>query len=240
MQKKVPAPGAVPVSMLLIAVGRILVKMLSPSALVMIVSRPVQNAADRYRVCRTLDTVPPRLNRLAPPMGPVSAEIEIDVPREEAFEAIADLARRPSFTDHFLTGFHLTRIESSGVGAGARFRLGPRRRSVWMDTTIDELDPPHRVVEHGRGGRANRIPATTVWELLEGPGGLTQVRVSHWTEPANPVDRAARGRSPAPPAGRSGAGARRCAGCATCSSRARPPPGRVAVAGGNRHETGIP
>ena len=67
-------------------------------------------------------------------MGPVSAEIEVDVPRAEAFEAIADLARRPSFTDNFLTGFHLTRIESSGVGAGARFRAGPRRRSVWMDT----------------------------------------------------------------------------------------------------------
>ncbi len=57
-------------------------------------------------------------------MGPVSAEIEIDVPRERVFAAIADLARRPSFTDHFLDGFHLTRIESSGVGAGARFRLG--------------------------------------------------------------------------------------------------------------------
>ena len=122
-------------------------------------------------------------------MGPVSAEIEIDVPRAEAFEAIADLARRPSFTDHFLTDFHLTRIESTGVGAGARFRLGPPRRSVWMDTTIVEVDAPHRIVEHGRGGRANRIPATTVWELTEGPGSLTKVRVSHWTEPSNPVDR---------------------------------------------------
>jgi hypothetical protein len=40
MQKKVPAPGAVPVSTLLIPVVRILVKILSPSALVMIVSRP--------------------------------------------------------------------------------------------------------------------------------------------------------------------------------------------------------
>ena len=172
-------------------------------------------------------------------MGPVSAEIEIDVPREEAFEAIADLARRPAFTDDFLTGFRLTRIESSGVGAGARFRLGPRRRSIWMDTRIDELDPPHMVVEHGRGGRANRIPATTVWELLEGPGGLTQVRVSHWTEPANPVDRLLEVLS----------------GTARWQERrwrealrrlrdllesGESPPGRVAVAAGNRHETGIP
>ena len=91
-------------------------------------------------------------------MGPISAEIEIDVPRERAFEAIADLARRPAFTDHFLTGFHLTRIESTGVGAGARFRVEAPLRSVWMDTTIVELEAPLRIVEHGRGGRANRIP----------------------------------------------------------------------------------
>ena len=173
-------------------------------------------------------------------MGPVSAEIEIDVPREEAFEAIADLARRPAFTDHFLTGFHLTRIESSGVGAGARFRVGPRRRSVWMDTTIDELDAPHRIVEHGRGGRANRIPATTVWELLEGPAGLTRVRVSHWTEPANPVDRAARGRSPARPRWQERRWHEALRRLRDLLESGGPPPGRVAVAAGNRHETGIP
>ncbi len=172
-------------------------------------------------------------------MGPVSAEIEIDVPREDAFDAIADLARRPAFTDQFLTGFHLTRIESSGVGAGARFRVGPRRRSVWMDTTIDELDPPHRVVEHGRGGRANRIPATTVWELLEGTAGLTRVRVSHWTEPAKPVDRLLEILS-----GTAGWQERRwheaLRRLRDLLESGGPPPGRVAVAAGNRHETGIP
>lgn len=123
-------------------------------------------------------------------MGPVSAEVEIDVPRERAFEAIADMARRPTFTDHFLTGFRLTRIESSGVGAGGRFRIAVRPRRVWADTAITEAEAPHRVVERGFGGRANRIPSTTLWELTEGPGALTRVRVSYWTEPSNPVDRA--------------------------------------------------
>jgi uncharacterized protein YndB with AHSA1/START domain len=121
-------------------------------------------------------------------MGPVSAEIEIDVPRQRAFEEIADLALRPTFTDHFLTDFHLTRIESRGVGAGARFRFAVRPRRVWMDTAIVELDEPHRIIEHGRGGRGNRIPSTTLWELTEGPGSLTTVRVSYWTE-AGAVDR---------------------------------------------------
>jgi len=116
-------------------------------------------------------------------MGPVSAEIEVDVPRERAFEAISDLSLRPAFTDHFLDDFHLTRIASAGVGAGARFRFDVRPRRVWMDTTIVELDAPYRLLEHGRGGRGNRIPSTTLWELTEGPGALTRVRVSYWTEP---------------------------------------------------------
>ena len=110
-------------------------------------------------------------------MGPVSAEIEIDVSRERAFEAIADLALRPAFTDHFLTDFHLTRIEPTGVGAGARFRVALAPRRVWMDTSIVELQAPHKVVERGRGGRANRIPTHTVWELVGGSGSLTRVRV---------------------------------------------------------------
>lgn len=116
-------------------------------------------------------------------MGPVSAEIEIDVPRQRVFAAIVDLGLRPAFTDHFLADFHLTRIESAGVGAGARFRFAVRPRQVWMDTTIVEADEPHRIVEHGRGGRVNRIPSTTLWELTEGSGSLTRVRVSYWTEP---------------------------------------------------------
>jgi carbon monoxide dehydrogenase subunit G len=172
-------------------------------------------------------------------MGPVSAEIEIDVPRAEAFAAIADLARRPSFTDHFLSGFHLTRIESSGVGAGARFRLGPRRRSVWMDTAIEEADVPHRIVEHGRGGRANRIPTTTVWELLEGRGSLTKVTVSHWTEPSNPVDRMLEVASGTArwQERRWREALRRLRDLLESGEAAAAP---LVLAGGNRHETGIP
>jgi uncharacterized protein YndB with AHSA1/START domain len=170
-------------------------------------------------------------------MGPVSAEIEIDVPRPRAFEALADLALRPAFTGRFLTGFHLTRIESAGVGAGARFRFAAGLRSVWAETTIVEAEAPHRIVEHGRGGRGNRVPSTTLWELTEGPGSLTTVRVSHWTEPRNPVDRLLEllTASSIPYA----RGWRR----ALRLLRDRLESGgldRVAVAGGNPHATGIP
>lgn len=172
-------------------------------------------------------------------MGPVSAEIEIDAPRERVFAAIADLARRPSFTDGFQHGFHLTRIESSGVGAGARFRGGSRRRAVWMDTAIAAQEPPHKLVEHGRGGRANRIPMTTVWELTESGGPLTRVRVSFWSEPASPVDRVLEALSGSAGAAQRGwREALRRLRDQLEGEEAAPPP--VGVAGGNPHATGIP
>jgi uncharacterized protein YndB with AHSA1/START domain len=171
-------------------------------------------------------------------MGPVSAEVEIDVPRERAFEFVADLASRPSFTDHFVSGFHLTRIESSGVGAGARFRFDVPLHRIWTDTTIVELDAPHRIVEHGCGGRGNRVPSTTVWELTEGLGSLTRVRVSFWTEPSH-IERAKEALVAAP--------ARYERGWREAMRRLRdlleagtPAEGRVTVAGGNRYATGIP
>jgi uncharacterized protein YndB with AHSA1/START domain len=171
-------------------------------------------------------------------MGPVSAEIEIDVPRQRAFEAIADLSLRPAFTDHFLTDFHLTRIEPSGVGAGARFLFDVRPRRVWMDTTIVELDEPHRVLEHGRGGRNNRIPSRTLWELTEGPGALTRVRVSYWTEPS-PLDRGLELLSAAsmPYERRWREALRRLR---DLLESGRLDEHRFAVAGGNPHTTGIP
>lgn len=172
-------------------------------------------------------------------MGPVSAEVEIDVPRQRVFEAIGDLARRPSFTDHFLTDFRLTRIESSGLGSGARFRVALRPRRVWMDTAIAEVEVPHRIVEHGRGGRGNRIPASTVWELLQGSGSMTRVRVSHWTEPSNPVDKALEALS--------GAAILQERGWREALRRLRdqlesdaPADEGLTVAGGNRHATGVP
>ena len=171
-------------------------------------------------------------------MGPVSAEIEIDLPRERIFAALADLSRRPSFTDHLLTDFHLTRIESAGVGAGARFRFRHWPRSFWADTTIAELDPPHRIVEHGRGGRANRIPTRTVWGA-GGSGALTRVQVSFWTEPSNPVDRVLEKLS--------GAAMRQERAWQEALRRLRdqlesdaPEQPGLALAGGNAHATGIP
>lgn len=172
-------------------------------------------------------------------MGPVSAEVEVDVPRERAFELLADLSARPRFTDHFLGDFHLTRIDPVGVGAGARFRAEAPLRSVWMDTAIVAAEASHRIVERGSGGRVNRIPTHTAWELSAGPGALTTVRVVFWTEPSNPLDRAAELLSAGSHWQRRGweRALRRLRDLLESEGPAGP---RVGVAGGNRALTGVP
>ena len=122
-------------------------------------------------------------------MNPVSTTIAVDAPRERVFELICDLAARPSFTDHFITGYRVERIPAAGVGAGARFRVGPARDRMWMETVIHRVERPHRVEERGAGGRLDRIPVFTSWELVTGPGSTTEVTVSFWTEPATRGDR---------------------------------------------------
>ena len=161
------------------------------------------------------------------------------MPRELIFELVGDLAWRSSFTDHFISDFHLTRIESGGVGAGARFRLHLPLNSAWMETTIVEADPLHRIIEHGRGGRDNRVVARTVWELTEGPGSLSSLRVSHWTEPSHPIDRARETLGAASMFSQRhwSEALRRLRDLLESGVRGEGP---VAVAGGNSYATGIP
>src|ERR1700761_77882 len=172
-------------------------------------------------------------------MGPLRAQGENDASPEAAFALISGLARRPNYTDHFLTGFRLTRIEARGEGAGARFRVKAPLRSPWEDTTIVELREPNRIEERGSGGRQNRIPNHTVWEIEPSKAGMIRVRVTHWTEPQHPIDKLAESLS-------FGAHFQR-KGWQGALKRLRdllesgvPGGERIAVAGGNRYTTGIP
>ncbi len=122
-------------------------------------------------------------------MGPISAETLIDAPRERVWDLLIDLAARPGFCDHFQDEFRLERLESRGVGASARFRVEAPRMKYWMESVIEEADEPHRIFERGRGGRLDRVPIFTVWELEEGAGRTTEARVTFWTEPGNAFDR---------------------------------------------------
>ena len=123
-------------------------------------------------------------------MDPFSVTVTIAKPREEVFEYLADLANHAEFTDHYLKDWHLTREDSYGRGAGARFRVtAPGNRFPWADTTLVEVDPPYRIVEIGRAGKYNRIRVTGVYTLTPGPGGTTRVEFRNEVEPALLTDR---------------------------------------------------
>ena len=122
-------------------------------------------------------------------MGPISLTTQIDAPRERAFDFICDLSRRPAWIDHFAHGYRLERLNPSGEGAAARFRVGAPAGIEYMETVIVEADRPSKIVEQGSGGHLNRIPIHTVWELTEGPGAVTTVTLTFWTEPRKAFDR---------------------------------------------------
>ncbi len=169
-------------------------------------------------------------------MGPIRVQTEVDAPRERVFDYLSDLANRPAFTEPYLTSFRLERIESRGVGAAARFQARPG--SAWTSTQIEQLDSPHRIVERGRTGRVNRVPTTTVWELIETPGGVTRVTVTFFTQPNNPFDRAAElGRRASRGHRRGWQHSLRNLREVFESDAAKAP--RIRVAGGNRYATGI-
>ena len=123
-------------------------------------------------------------------MDPVTARVVIGRPREEVFDYLADIANHPEFSDHYMDQFRLTRVDSVGLGAGARFHLAaPLNRYSWGDMTFVEVARPYRIVAVGRGGKFNRNRTTTIWTLDPAAGGGTEVEVLTETEPALPTDR---------------------------------------------------
>ena len=114
----------------------------------------------------------------------------ISRPREEVFEYLADIANHAEFTDHYLVDWRLTREDSYGTGAGARFRMkAPLGRFAWADMTFAEMQPPYRIVARGRGGKYNRIRMLGSYTLSPGPSGTTRVEYTFETVPVMPSDR---------------------------------------------------
>jgi uncharacterized protein YndB with AHSA1/START domain len=123
-------------------------------------------------------------------VDPVSVSIVVSAPRERVFDYLQDIANHPEFTDHYLVDWHLTRIDSIGRGAGARFRVKvPGNRFSWADVTFAEVERPHRIVEIGRTGKENRIRTLGVYDLAPAAAGATRVRFTLETIPATLSDR---------------------------------------------------
>ena len=109
-------------------------------------------------------------------MEPISRSTTIAKPREDVFEYLADVASHAEFSDHCMVDWHLTREDSYGHGAGARFRVKSRvDRFSYGDIPLAELTPPERIVATGRGGRFNRIHTRSPWTLEEAGPGTTKV-----------------------------------------------------------------
>lgn len=108
----------------------------------------------------------------------------ISKPREQVFEYLADIANHPEFTDHYLVDWRLTREDSYGTGAGARFRMkAPFNRFGWADVTFAEVEAPFKIVERGRGGKYNRIRMLGTYTLQPGPSGSTRLEYTLETLP---------------------------------------------------------
>lgn len=168
-------------------------------------------------------------------MGPVFTEVDIDAPREEIFDYLMDFDTRPFLYGETVGSFRLLRLDSRGVGAGARWQF--KRKKAWADSSINAAEAPRRISERGVTGRYNKTATGTEWEMEETATGVTRVRISYWTVPtgiAKAFDRMT-----------GGAGwHRRRLKQAGLRLRDVVETGRaeraeVPVAGGNRHATGI-
>ena len=123
-------------------------------------------------------------------MEPFTVTATIARPREEVFEYLADVANHPEFTDHYMVDWHLTRVDTYGLGAGARFRVkAPFNRFSWADFTMVEVQAPFRIVQRGRGGKYNRIRMLGVYTLSPGPGNTTKVEYTFEAVPSQLSDR---------------------------------------------------
>jgi uncharacterized protein YndB with AHSA1/START domain len=112
-------------------------------------------------------------------------------PRAEVFAYLADVANHSEFMDHFTEDWHLTREDTYGYGAGARFKVDirPGSRFSWGDMTFASVEPPSRIVARGRFGKYGRTRTLTIWELEEESSTVTRVTVTYETEPGILSDR---------------------------------------------------
>jgi uncharacterized protein YndB with AHSA1/START domain len=123
-------------------------------------------------------------------MDPVTNSVVVERPQEEVFEYLADVANHLEFSDHYLTDFRVTREDTYGFGAGARFRMKLRgNRYAFADMTFIEFTRPTRIVMAGRGGKYNRTRILADLDLEPAQGGGTRVTLTTETQPGILSDR---------------------------------------------------
>lgn len=123
-------------------------------------------------------------------MDELRAEVTIERPADEIYRYLVDVANHPEFLDHFLVDWHLTREDTVGIGAGARFKIKGRDRFGWGDYTIVDAQPPRVIVARGRSGRFNRVRTVYDWDLTpNATGTATVVSLAVQRDAEAPFDR---------------------------------------------------
>jgi uncharacterized protein YndB with AHSA1/START domain len=122
-------------------------------------------------------------------MRQVTVETVISAPREELFDFVGDLSRRPAIADHYLKDYRLARANPVGKGAAARFLLDAPVFSERGDIAVAEYERPRRIVEEGAVGRRGRSRLVAIWDFAPEAGGNTRVTLTTYSEPYNAVDR---------------------------------------------------
>ena len=119
-------------------------------------------------------------------MEPFTVSTTIQKPREQVYEYLLDIANHAEFSDHYLVDWHLTRTDY-GAGAGARLPEQGAAAAVRLGRhgASPRCEPPFKIVEHGRGGKYNRIRMLGgTYTLSPASGGATKVRANTRSRPS--------------------------------------------------------
>jgi uncharacterized protein YndB with AHSA1/START domain len=119
---------------------------------------------------------------------PFTVGITIDAPRERVFDYLADVANHIEFSDHYLKDFRLERLDSTGVGAAAAFKLR-FGSSLWGEIVIAGLERPYRIVLEGQAGRIGRVKTRAVYTLTPYGSDMTRLEYEVSSTPATTKDR---------------------------------------------------
>lgn len=122
-------------------------------------------------------------------MRQVTVHTVISASREEVFDFVADLSKRPAFCDHYMRQYRLARVNPRGVGAAARFQIRLPLAREWAEIDVKVCDRPRRIVEEGPIGRFNRSRLVAVYDFVPEAAGTTRVELTTYAEQRHFVDK---------------------------------------------------
>jgi hypothetical protein len=122
-------------------------------------------------------------------MREVTVHTVVSAPRDEIFDFVSDLSRRPAYCDHYKRDYRLARANPRGVGAAARFKLKLPLAEEWAEIEIKVCDRPKRIVEEGRIGRLGRSPLVAIYDFIPEAAGTTRIELTTYSEPGHFIDK---------------------------------------------------